>query len=446
MIFRFKNTNILIIIIHIVIGYLCMNENFSKIYGYAIFVFGIISTIINRNGSQQAVLWAAYLASVEILLRMTGGNLFHEFGKYSVLLLLITGLILDSKKHKVHLGFFIYLFFLLIGIVFVDISEEEEIRKVVAFNLSGPFLLGISAIYFYNREINIIDLKKIFSFSLFPIVALASYLFFHTPDLANIEFISGSNFEASGGYGPNQVATALGFGIFALSMLILLKSTFSGYLLLDYSILIYFFYRIIITFSRGGLVASILAIVIMIFYFVISGKLHFSKLLKNTFLMAIIVFFSLSILIGNIGDMLIYRYTGKNSQGTEQEDITSGRIDFIAIELKGFIESPITGKGVGGSKEVRRGTTYEGATHNELTRLLVEHGMLGVIMIIMLFTIPFFYILKQPKASRGILFSFLIFWFLTINHSAMRMAFPGFIYGLSLIYINWNEEDSLYRE
>ena len=32
-------------------------------------------------------------------------------------------------------------------------------------------------------------------------------------------------------------------------------------------------------------------------------------------------------------------------------------------------------------------------------------------------------------------YAFLIFWFATINHSAMRIAAPAFFYGLALLYV-----------
>jgi hypothetical protein len=59
------------------------------------------------------------------------------------------------------------------------------------------------------------------------------------------------------------------------------------------------------------------------------------------------------------------------------------------------------------------------------------------------------HILKQPFLPRAFLSAFLIFWFLTINHSAMRVAFPAFIYGFSLIIIDrrvLDETDRLHWE
>ena len=78
---------------------------------------------------------------------------------------------------------------------------------------------------------------------------------------------------------------------------------------------------------------------------------------------------------------------------------------------------------------------------------LIKVGILpSIIILIILISIPLHSISQQPFLSKALLYSFLIFWFLTVNHSAMRVAFPGFIYGLSLIRIIWNEEDPLSRK
>mgnify|MGYP000630631210 FL=1 len=72
--------------------------------------------------------------------------------------------------------------------------------------------------------------------------------------------------------------------------------------------------------------------------------------------------------------------------------------------------------------------------------------MIGLIILILLLSIPIKHILGQQYIARAFLSAFLIFWFLTINHSAMRIAFPAFIYGLSLISIKKDEENFIHRE
>jgi len=79
--------------------------------------------------------------------------------------------------------------------------------------------------------------------------------------------------------------------------------------------------------------------------------------------------------------------------------------------------------------------------------LISEHGLIGIFLLIILFTVPLPNILSQNYFTRAFLVSFYLFWFLTINHSAMRIAFPGWIYGLSLIKIvDANEDDKLIDE
>ena len=69
-------------------------------------------------------------------------------------------------------------------------------------------------------------------------------------------------------------------------------------------------------------------------------------------------------------------------------------------------------------------------THNEMSRLLSEHGMFGVVAILILIFVP---IVFWTKFKNNYYFlAFLAFWFLTINHSAMRIALPAFVYGLAL--------------
>ena len=53
---------------------------------------------------------------------------------------------------------------------------------------------------------------------------------------------------------------------------------------------------------------------------------------------------------------------------------------------------------------------------------------------VLLFT-PLVFRMKNRKNIY--FYSFYLFWFLTINHSSMRIAAPAFIYGLCLLNINY---------
>ncbi len=134
--------------------------------------------------------------------------------------------------------------------------------------------------------------------------------------------------------------------------------------------------------------------------------------------------------------MLVNRYTNKNARGVEKEDMTAGRIEIMENEFDGFLENPFFGIGVGSGKFKRIDELgYQVASHNEMSRLLGEHGFIGLLMLILLILVPFSNMRNQQFINIGFLSAFWFFWFLTINHSAMRLAMPAFMYGLCVLTI-----------
>jgi O-antigen ligase len=137
------------------------------------------------------------------------------------------------------------------------------------------------------------------------------------------------------------------------------------------------------------------------------------------------------------GGMIANRYAGENASGVMKKDVSAGRGEIINTQLEGFYESPIFGIGVGNGKFKRQesGDKITAASHNEVGRLIEEHGSLGIMALLILLIAPLHNMYFSNNYQRAFLVSFYIFWFLTINHSAMRIAFPAFVYGLSLIRI-----------
>ncbi|WP_298262462.1 O-antigen ligase [uncultured Lutibacter sp.] len=434
------NTRFLLASFHLVLGVLLLSGMITKIYSALIVVFGVLFIIRAKNDENQAIFWSAYMIGAEVLFRMSGGMVFHELPKYSVLLFLGVGLWVEKRRHHISVGYLIYILLLLIGIAFMDLPFDESIRKAIAFNLSGPVLLGLSAIYFYKRPISLTALLNLLFVMGLPIISMLSLLYFKTPDIENIRFGGEANFAASGGFGPNQVATILGLGVFVFAIHLVFKRRIFSFFGVDFFFLVYITYRGVLTFSRGGILTALIALSVFIFYYVLVTKNQLKNLFKYlglTFLFGIF----LMIYTVNITDgMIINRYTNKNAAGIAKNDFTTGRLDILKAELEGFFDNPYFGLGVGGSKFYRLDKLDKlAASHNEIGRLISEHGMVGVLILIILLAIPTRHILKQPFLARGFLGAFLLFWFLTINHSAMRIAFPAFIYGLSVAKITFKE-------
>ena len=156
---------------------------------------------------------------------------------------------------------------LLIPGIFVavaDLGFETDIRRAIAFNLSGPICLGITAIFCYKRTVSFNQIKIILLALLLPLLSMTVYLFLYTPNLQEVVRGTESNFMTSGGFGPNQVATVLGIGIFVLATRFFMSKEQFMSRVFDLILFGLLSYRALITFSRGGVLT---AIIMILFFF-----------------------------------------------------------------------------------------------------------------------------------------------------------------------------------
>ena len=409
-----------------------------KLFWVLIIGFFIFIITFKKNKNEEALYLASYLVGAEVFIRMSDGFLLYETGKYAIILFSLLGIIWGPVKQKTSISFLVYVLFLVIGILFTQVPLGESLRKSIAFNLSGPISLGFFALYCYKRTITILQLKELLFVCLLPVFSIISFVYFRTPDLEELVFNGSSNFSTSGGFGPNQVATIIGFGVFILSVFIFTRVQLSLSIFLDIIFLLYFTYRGLLTFSRGGMITAIFAFFIFVLFMLFYQKNTFIKVFKFLFI-TLILFLGIWLYTSDItGGMIDNRYANKNASGIEKKDISAGRFQLFSAQLENFYESPILGIGVGNGKykRIESGKRITAASHNEITRFIEEHGLLGILALLILLIKPLQNIYFSTNYQRAFLLSFYVFWFLTINHSAMRIAFPAFVYGLSLIKID----------
>jgi len=390
---------------------------------------------------------AAYISGAEVFFRMTEGMVFYETGKYSVILFLVIGMFFKGTSSKT-IPYWIYLLILIPGIVVASFTLNYDVnfRTAIAFNLSGPVCLGVSALYCYYKKITATQFNYLLMMLVMPIIANMTYLYLYTPSLGEA-LMSGtnSNFAASGGYGPNQISTVMGLGAFILcTRLFVIKNQAIN--IIDLALFGLMSYRAIATFSRGGVITAIICAVtfLIVYYYKQPGK----EQRKIVFKIGLILFAFIATwfytAVASKG-LITYRYTNRDAGGQLETDITTGRAELITTELEGFYYSPVIGIGVGKGKGMRSEMTgMPTASHNEISRLLSEHGILGIVAILILIFVP---IVFWTKFKNNYYFlAFVAFWFMTINHSAMRIALPAFIYGLALLYIVDEKKDPVYRK
>jgi O-antigen ligase len=138
------------------------------------------------------------------------------------------------------------------------------------------------------------------------------------------------------------------------------------------------------------------------------------------------------------GGLINKRYANQDAAGRTKENQFTGREEVARSELNMFLDNPILGVGVGKGVEVRQEDTGNSvASHDEITRMLAEHGSLGAIGLLILFFTPLF--LYFDNKFNMYLLCFLAFWFFTINHAAMRIAAPAFVYSLALLHVYFDK-------
>ena len=442
MIEKIVHNKLLFICIHLVIGFIATILPIGKIYTLLIIVTSIIIILITRNKNEEALYLLSYLVGAEIFIRAIDGAILYETGKYGLILFSLLGIFLGPIKGKISISLLIYILLLSIGIMFTQVPPGESIRKAIAFNLSGPISLAIFALYCNFRHITIKELNQLLFFVLLPIFSMISLVYFKTPSLEDLVFTTSSNFDTSGGFGPNQVSTMIGVGTFIIAIFIILRVQLSKYLFLDIIFLAYFTYRGLLTFSRGGMLTAGVALVAFIGCIVLHKRLTFKKLFLYTSV-SFALFIGVWLYTTNItGGLILNRYAGKNAKGVQKKDASAGRGAIFEAQLESFREAPFFGIGVGNGKYKRMETNVDitAAAHNEISRLFEEQGLLGIIALLILLFKPLVNIYFGTMYQRSFLISFYLFWFLTINHSAMRLAFPAFVYGLSLIKIKTEHE------
>ncbi len=441
---RDKNYLILILI-HVLIGLAIYGlPILAKFYSVGMIIFGLFFVIRNRNRNNEVLYAAAYVVGSEVFLRMTSGNINYEFAKYSVVVFCIIGFFYSGFS-KNAVPYWIYLLLLVPSIIIateVLSLANQNIRKTIMFNVSGPICLGVASLYTYNRKVRIEQINNILLVIGLPIISCVVYLLFVTPNIKDVLLGTGSNARLSGGFGPNQVSTILGLGMFIFFSRLILDSKTKIVFLVNLVCALYISYRGMLTFSRGGMMTGFVMIIVLMVFVYFNSK-DIGKIKLNYF------FFFVTIAMVTVWLFTSYktdglidkRYANKDSAGREKVDNFTGRGEIAQGEIEMFLEHPFFGVGVAKGSEIRSeqmGLNDLFASHDEVTRMLAEHGSLGILALLILVFTPV--LLFIDNKQHIYMFSFLLFWFLTINHAAMRTASPAFIYALSLLKVHFDEE------
>lgn len=439
-----KDKNYLFLILtHILLGVLIFNfPVLAKGYGYSILVVGILVMLKTGNKNNEVLYICGYIIGSEVFLRMTNGNPNHEFAKYSLIFFFFLAY-LYSGFSKMAMPYLLFIIVLLPGIIIANETLDfgVEFRKKISFNLSGSLCLAVAAIHTFGRRISLGQMGNLLLVIGLPVISTAVFTQLYAPDIKEVLTGTSSNTELSGGFGPNQVSTILGLGMFVFFTRLVLYSRTRLMFLINLLMAFFISFRGLLTFSRGGMITGFVMILIFILFIYFNSK-NQVRLKLNYFIVVFVLLVAAvwSFTSLQTDGLIEKRYTNRNIHGIEKKDKFTGRGKLVEEEITWFLENPFFGIGVGKGTDYRTekyGFLY--ASHDEITRLLAEHGMFGIVALMILFFTPIFYYMGNK--DNIFLFCFLVFWLLTINHAAMRTASPSFIYALSILKVRFTEED-----
>lgn len=383
--------------------------------------------VFSSKSSGRVVTAVCYIAGSEVLWRMAGASVFWEFGKYAVCTVLFVRLLRHRPSRPNWLA--VAYFALLLPSVLLTVlgsSSASWLRQALSFNLSGPFSLALCAFCFYGLRVTPSEALDSLLAIVAPLAGVASACLFGLANLgAGYEFGNESNFDASGGFGPNQVSSVLGLGILAAFLWAQSCRRLSSRWWLAVALLLWFAGQAALTFSRSGVWMGLLTIVIASAFTVTSPRKFWSSVAGAV--VALGLFYLLFQALDNYtGGKLGQRYSQKGF--SRREDIARG-------DLTLAMHHPILGVGPGMAKAQRaRELGIGGAPHTEMTRLLCEHGASGLLALTALGTMALLVFRRITTAfEKSWTVSLLAYTLLFMMVSGMRLAVPAVTMGLALV-------------
>jgi O-antigen ligase len=439
------------VMFHIILGGLCILSPWFVIGWFYFVLISSLPGILKRTEDHFLKFTGliVYIISFELLGRISRASPFipYEIGKYLLLLFLLSGIIIGYRKGSAG---WVMLILLIPGMI-IDESGQVGFKNIVA-NLFGPISVALAVIFFKDQVVYEVDVKSLLRVLALPLISVLAFVIIKTPDFEDVEFVLSANQETSGGWGSNQVSTALGLGAFLTFLFLRHRWILSGFKWLDLIIFLLFALRGLLTFSRGGMIGGALGIMVLLFYEALASEYKFTvnrffvnllKVFPLLFLLTLLFQYADRITEGN----LVLRYKGETpgTAGGHKEKtlniITANRLNVFKDDLQLWGEHPLLGVGVGASFHLRE-KTRRVAAHVEMSRLLSEHGLLGLIYFTILLVVGFKIFRRASTEKYGpILLAIFLLALFTTFHSAMRTFITPLLIGLSLLIVTEHPEE-----
>lgn len=438
---------------HIGLGFVCTLTPFVLIGWFYFILFSNFfkaNSLLKKKKLAFFLMLFSYLISFELLDRMAKTSPFipYELGKYLLVSMGALGLVAIGIRSKKG----IIMALLVTPAVFYDFSGQRVFFDIINYYL-GPLAVGLGIAFSDRLQIKHNQFLQILKFIWLTCVSSLIFTVIKTPDFENISFTLKAQFDTTGGHSSNQVSTVLGLGMYLSFYSIFKNLKFSGNRLLDISIFTGFAFQGLLSFSRGGMIVGALGILITTFFPEQKSNfnLNTSKP-KLIVLVSVIVIYGVFELANSItGGNLLLRYKGETEgtlRGTKEltaDQFVTGRIGIFEKDLNVWKQNFISGGGVGSSRFLRDEERIGVAPHIELSRLLADHGILGLFFAIyFFFVVPkSVWLLNFSTSHRVLLITLITIAIATTFHAAMRTYITPLLVILGSLKIKENQSTNI---
>lgn len=388
---------------------------------HALFTLGLgVGFLVRDRLPNRLIYVVAYITGAELLWRGLGAAVFWEFGKYATILLLGLGLFRFRRLPSASRWPLVY-FALLVPSVFLLPAFD---REAIAFNLAGPFALAVVSMFFERFRLAPAQLKNVLLAILAPAVGLG-VLALQSVFAANVLSFGAAYSDklTSAGIGPNQVSSILGLGAFAAFLLAVGEDRRPFLRRLMIVLTLWLLAQSALTFSRGGFWTAIAAMLSAGFFLIRDKR-------SRNLLMAAGV--TLSLLGYFVAFPALDELTNQSLSVRFRDFGSTGRFQIVQADLLIFQRYPLFGVGPHQSKKLHALTFRFSSAHVEYSRMLSEHGSLGLVALLILAAViaKRFFARLSPRAKAYVV-SFTVWALLYMAHSATRLVAPSLMFGLA---------------
>lgn len=386
-----------------------------------------IAVMFFTSRPELVIVVAVYGGVCDVYWRMTDSRAPWELSKY---LLTLGALVLLVRFVRHFSSWMIPTAFLLVlvpGMLFTAFAEDLWLaRDQISGVTMGVVAFGFAALAFRQVVADRADAWNLGWIILGPLVATLSVVTYSILTHPDIDFSDESNSVASGGFGPNQVSATLGLIILVCILMAFLTWARRLWPVLA-GISVWALWATFLTFSRGGLYSLVLAGGAML---LVGASTRGARV--RSIMTLVVVAVTLVVIFSVAND-----FTG-NALRTRYEDAgTTGRSTIAELDVQVFYAHPLLGVGVGRAAEFRgSGHLATNSAHTEYTRLLAEHGVLGIAAIGLLITMVVQAYRRSMCRWNRLMVVALSVWSLTIMlHAATRIGAVSVILALAQIRV-----------